>query len=76
MTGRARACHETGIPRFVVDLRKAGADPAAAAWPEGTMPMRSIGAVAMEGGFAPTRVAKSHDALVCFDRSTPSPLLK
>ncbi len=72
-----RACHDTGLPRFVVDLRKAAADPAAKAWLARDMPMRSIGAMAIEGGgFLPTLVGKSYDALVYVDESTPSLLLK
>jgi len=70
------ACHSTGIPRFVVDLRKAAADSTASAWLAGPLPMRSIGAMAVEGGFYPTPVTKYYDALVYFDQTTPSALLR
>jgi erythromycin esterase-like protein len=70
------ACHATGLPRFVVDLRRAAADPLMATWLADSPPMRSIGALAVEGGFSPTPVATRYDAIIYFDHTTPSALLR
>lgn len=70
------ACHATGLPRFIVDLRRAASDPLASAWLAQDLPMRSIGAMAMEGGFRPIRVSEAYDALIYFDQTRPSELLR
>ena len=63
------ACHSTGIPRFIVDLRSAAADPGASAWLAQPLPMRSYAFRAMPDTIP---VAKYYDALIYFDDTTPS----
>jgi erythromycin esterase len=66
-----QALRATGLPRFVLDLRRASADPRGA-WLSQPWPFRSIGALYTEAAFSDTPVAERFDALVYFDRTTPS----
>ena len=63
------ACHSTGIPRFILDLRSAAADPEASAWLAQPMPMRNY---LFQTNPDPIPVAQYFDALVFFDHTTPS----
>ena len=62
------ACHSTGIPRFILDLRNAAADPEASAWLAQPLPMRNV-AFYDTGAIA---VGQYYDALIYFDHTTPS----
>ena len=70
------ALHATGLARMILDLRLAKRDDPASAWLTHRRPMRSIGAVAMEDQFSKTDVRKAYDAIIYFDRTTASRLLK
>ena len=62
------ACHSTGIPQFILDLRSAVGDPGASAWLAQPLPMRNV--AFYDTGAIP--VAKYYEALVYFDHTTPS----
>ena len=64
--------HQTGLPRFVLDLRKASADDSASTWLTKTLKFRTIGALAQEMQFFDTVLPKAFDALIYFDETTPS----
>jgi erythromycin esterase-like protein len=67
-------CLQTGMPQFVLDLRKAAPDnPASAWWLSSTM-FRTIGAVP-EDGFSIINLVHDYDALIYFEHSSPSTLL-
>ena len=68
-------CHDTGLPRFVLDLRQARADTAAARYFSSPQPMRSIGAVATPGQFWPADIAHDFDAIVFVDRTKATQLM-
>jgi len=63
------ACHSIGIPRFILDLRSAAADPGASAWLAQPLPMRSYASQVIP---EPIPVGSCYDALVFFDHTTPS----
>ena len=63
------ACHSTGIPRFILDLRGAAADPGASAWLAQPLPMRNFVFQAIP---EPIPVGQYYDALIYFDHTTPS----
>ncbi|TMQ51659.1 MAG: erythromycin esterase family protein [Candidatus Eisenbacteria bacterium] len=63
------ACHSTGIPRFILDLRSAAADPGASGWLAQPLPMRNF---AFEAIPEPIPVGQYYDALIYFDHTTPS----
>jgi erythromycin esterase-like protein len=63
------ACHSTGIPSFLIDLRTAGADPRASAWLAQPLPMRGYAFRAVPDTIP---VGQYYDALVYFDHTTPS----
>jgi erythromycin esterase-like protein len=63
-------CHATGLPRFVLDLRQAGADPAAARYFATPHPMRSVGLLATRMQFHPMDIAHDFDAIVYVDSTT------
>jgi erythromycin esterase len=65
---------QAGIPQFVLDLRKAAADQPASAWLLDDVQFRTIGSVPFDG-FTRTRLVHDYDALIYFDRSSPSKLL-
>src|SRR5262245_6201026 len=60
----------TGLPRFVLDLRRRGEDAAAKRWFSSPRMMRSIGAMAMDTQFHPTVIARDFDAIVFASRTT------
>lgn len=63
------ACHSTGIPRFILDLRNAAADPEASAWLAQPLPMRNF---VFQVTPEPIPVAQYYDALIYIDHTTPS----
>lgn len=68
--------HASGLPRFVLDLRGLPASSPAAAWLATPKPHRGAGAIAMKCGYGDTNLAKAFDALIWFDQTHPSVLLK
>ena len=64
--------HKSGIPRFVLDLRRASEESPHSGWLTQELDFRSIGAVAVEFAFFPTVVTDMFDALIFFSESTPS----
>ena len=63
------ACHATGIPRFILDLRSAAADPTALAWLAQPLLMRSYAFQAIP---EPLPLGQYYDALIFIDQTTPS----
>lgn len=63
------ACHLTGIPRFILDLRRAAASPPAMAWLSQPMPMRNYAFQAIPDAIP---VGQYFDALIYFDQTTPA----
>jgi hypothetical protein len=61
-----------GEPRLILDVRAAGADDPASAWLTGTMPFRSIGALAMDQQFFPANVQQLYDLVIYIDRTSAS----
>lgn len=59
------------LPRFVLDVRRASADPRGA-WLAEPLPLRSIGSSITPISFFATPVARHFDALVYFDHTTAS----
>lgn len=68
--------HQTGMPQFAIDLRKASRSDPASAWLLGEMEFRSIGAMAVDGFYVTRTLTGMYDALIYFDRTTPSKLLR
>jgi erythromycin esterase-like protein len=66
------ALHRTGLPRLALDLREASPDDSASAWLLGGIDFRNIGAIPVQHGFYRTQVAHDFDAVIFFDRTTPS----
>jgi erythromycin esterase len=69
-----------GHPRFLLDLRPLrGSAPASAAWMNGPLPIRNVGAVfntdVPSYGFAPKRLPSSYDVIIHFSETTASTLL-
>jgi erythromycin esterase len=61
----------TGIPRFALDLRRAGDRPESA-FLAASHDFRSIGAMATDSQFFPTHLANDFDVVIYFDHTTPS----
>lgn len=68
------AFHQTGLPRFILDLRKAQRNNGGA-WLLGPNEFREIGAVAWDGFDVRAELTQDHDALIFFDQTTASALL-
>jgi len=68
--------HQTGLPRFILDLRKASASDPASAWLLGENEFRSIGAVPGDGFYITRTLTQDYDALIYFDQTSPSVLLR
>lgn len=66
------ALHESGMARFVLDLRSASPESPRSGWLTGTLDFRSIGAMAVEYAFFGGVVTDMFDALIFFDESHPS----
>lgn len=66
--------HQTGLPRFILDLRRAGRDNGGA-WLLGQNEFREIGAVAADGYALRSSLPVDYDAIIFFDQTTPTVLL-
>ena len=67
--------HQTGLPHFILDLRKASDKVPASAWLTRAIDFRSIGALAFADQFSANNLHKAFDAVIYFDKTTPSVLL-
>jgi erythromycin esterase-like protein len=67
--------HRSGMPQFILDLRRALPSYPASAWLFGTTQFRNIGAVAIDGFSQRNNMTNYSDAVIFFDHSTPSALL-
>jgi erythromycin esterase len=67
--------HSTGMPKFMLDLRRASPDDAGAAWLWGRTQYRSIGALAVDGFGFTDQLTADYDVLIFFDQVNPSVLL-
>lgn len=67
--------HASGLPRFVLDLRTASRDAAAAAYLASRPRMRSIGAMAMTQQFWPADLSGEYDAIVYVDETHATRLM-
>jgi erythromycin esterase-like protein len=65
----------SGVPNFMLDLRRAAKDDPGSGWLAGSLPFRSIGAVAMEEQFGPANLSELFDVICYFDQTTASRLL-
>jgi len=65
------ALHKTGLPRLILDLRNISSSPLTN-WLNNNLDMRSIGSMAMDYAFYNTVVSKEFDAIIYFDKTTPS----
>jgi erythromycin esterase len=64
--------HATGLPRLVLDLRKASKDAAESSWLRRPHEFRSIGALAVDRQFFPIVVPDAYDVLIYFDKTRAS----
>ncbi|MGB6865748.1 MAG: erythromycin esterase family protein, partial [Candidatus Aminicenantaceae bacterium] len=62
----------SGIPRLILDLREASQRGKGAGWLMQELDFRSIGAMAMEYAFSPRKITEEFDALIYFEKTTPS----
>ena len=69
------AFHQTGEPRFMLNLRLASPDNPNSSWLTEPIDFRSIGSVAMNYAFYQTNVSDNFDILIFFDQTHPSVLL-
>lgn len=67
--------HEAGLPRAILDLRKAVKDSPASGWLTEALEHRSIGALAMPSALATADLPSIYDLFIFFDQTTPSTLL-
>lgn len=68
------AFRKTGAPQFMLDLRNAAYSPFSE-WLNEEMNFRSIGSMAMDYAFYKTVLPKEFDAVIYFDKTTPSKIL-
>lgn len=68
------AFRKTGIQRFILDFRNIAYSPFSR-WLNEEMNFRSIGAMAMDYAFFRTVLPRQFDAVIYFDKTTPSKLL-
>jgi erythromycin esterase len=69
------AFHQTGVPRFMLDLRLASSADPNSVWLTQPIDLRSIGAQAQSYAFFQTTLTDDFDVMVFFDQSNPSILL-
>ena len=69
------AFHQAGLPRAILDLRKAEKTSSASAWLREPIPHRNIGALAMGSVFGESDLPASYDLLIFFDQTRASLLL-
>jgi erythromycin esterase len=62
----------SGIPRLILDLREASSGDKGAGWLMQELDFRSIGAMALAYAFSPRRITEEFDALIYFEKTTPS----
>lgn len=67
-----RTLVDTGLPRLVLDLRKASRDAPESSWARRPHDLRSIGALAMDRQFYPVVVPDAYDVLIYFDKTKAS----
>lgn len=67
--------HSTGMPRFILDLRRVTPDNGGS-WLLGEMEFREIGSVQTDGFSVRTSLTRDYDALIFFDSTTASVLLR
>lgn len=68
--------HQTGLPRFILDLRKASDDVPASAWLTRSIDFRSLGSLVFADQFSANNLHKAFDAVIYVDKTTPSVLLE
>jgi erythromycin esterase len=61
--------HQTGLPRLILDLRRASRDTEESSWLRRPHDFRTIGALAMDHQFSPIVVPDAFDVLIYFDRT-------
>lgn len=66
----------TGQPRLIMDVRNPPDDDPTGSWLADPVPMRSIGAMAMDEQFHPMPVSVFFDAVVYVERTTPARTFK
>jgi erythromycin esterase-like protein len=64
--------HEAGLPRSILDLRRASKAVPESAWLRRPHELRSIGAVAIDRQFFPIVVPDAYDMLIYFDQTHAS----
>ena len=64
--------HETGLPRSVLDLRRASKDAPESSWLRRPHDLRSIGAIVIDRQFFPIVVPDAYDVLIYFDQTHAS----
>lgn len=62
----------SGVPRLILDLRQVQRGEKGAEWLSKDLDFRSIGAMAMDYAFSPRRITEEFDALIYFEKTTPS----
>jgi erythromycin esterase len=67
--------HSTGMPLFFLDMRNSWNEDPEPGWMRDEIELRNIGAGVADGFWITARLARDYDALVFFDRTTPSVLL-
>jgi erythromycin esterase len=69
------AFHSSGMPKFILDLRRASPEDSAASWLFGPVQYRMIGALQADGFLFASQLTADYDALVFFDQVQASTLL-
>jgi erythromycin esterase len=64
--------HETGLPRAVLDLRRASRDAPESSWLRRPHDLRAIGTVTLDRQFFPSVVPDAYDVLIYFDQTHAS----
>ena len=67
--------HSTGMPKFILDMRRAAPGDPGSSWLFGQTQYRSIGALATDGFGFTYQLTTDYDVLVFFDHVNPSVLL-
>lgn len=67
--------HQTGLPRFILDLRNARPGHPGSSWLLADNEFREVGALALDGFSVRSTLTRDYDALIFFDQTTPSALL-
>ena len=62
----------SGIPQMILNLREASGEDKGARWLMQELDFRSIGAMAMDYAFSPHKITEEFDALIYFEKTTPS----